>query len=37
MYNKKTEIEDMRSTKKQLLRDPDIEPSCDVIAEALGE
>ena len=36
MDNKKTEIEDIRSTKKQLLRDPDIEPSSDVIAEALG-
>ena len=37
MDNRETEIEDMQSTKKQLLRDPDIEPSSDVIAEALGE
>ena len=37
MDNKKTEIEDIRSNKKQLLRDPVIEPSSDVIAEALGE
>lgn len=36
MDNRETEIEDMQSTKKQLLRDPDIEPSSDVIAEALG-
>ena len=37
MDNRETEIEAIRSTKKQLLRDPDIEPSSDVIAEALGE
>ena len=37
MDNRETEIEDMQSTKKQLLRDPVIEPSSDVIAEALGE
>ena len=36
MDNKKTEIEDIRSNKKQLLRDPVIEPSSDVIAKALG-
>ncbi len=36
MDNRETEIEDMQSTKKQLLRDPVIEPSSDVIAEALG-
>ncbi len=27
----------MRSTKEQLLRNPDIEPSSEVIAKALGE
>ena len=37
MDNRETEIEDMQSTKKQLLRNPDIEPSSDVIAKALGE
>jgi len=35
--NKKLETEDMRSTKGQLLRNPDIEPSSDVIAKGLGE
>jgi len=33
----KLETEDMRSTKGQLLRNPDIEPSSDVIAKGLGE
>jgi len=27
----------METTKEQLLRNPDIEPSSDVIAKALGE
>lgn len=36
MDNKKPETEVMRST-EQLLRNPDIEPSSDVIAKALGE
>ncbi|MFA6935628.1 MAG: DUF3788 family protein [Sphaerochaetaceae bacterium] len=33
----KKETEEMRSTKEQMLRDPDIQPSTDVIAKALGE
>jgi len=37
MDNKKPKTEDMRSTKEQLLRNPDIKPSSDVIAKALGE
>ena len=37
MDSKKPETEVMRSTKEQLLRNPDIEPSSDVIAKALGE
>lgn len=36
MDNKKLETEIMRST-EQLLRNPDIEPSSDVIAKALGK
>lgn len=36
MDNKKPETEDLRSA-IQLLRNPDIEPSSDVIAKALGE
>ena len=36
MDNRETEIEDIRSNKKQLLRVSVIEPSSDVIAEALG-
>lgn len=37
LTNKKAKAEDMKSTKKQLLRNPDIKPSSDVIAKALGE
>jgi chitinase len=37
MDNKKPETEEMRSTKEQLLINPDIQPSSDVIAKALGE
>jgi hypothetical protein len=37
MDNKKTETEVMRSTKEQMLRNPDVQPSSDVIAKALGE
>lgn len=33
----KKETEEMRSTKEQMLRNPDIQPSTDVIANALGE
>ena len=36
MDNKKSETEVMKST-KQLLRNPDIDPSSEVIAKALGE
>lgn len=34
---KKPETEVMRSTKEQMLRNPDIQPSSDVIAKALGK
>jgi len=37
MDNNKPETEVIRSTKEQLLRNPDIEPTSDVIAKALGE
>lgn len=37
MDNKKPEGENMKSNEEQLLRDPEIEPSSDVIAKALGE
>lgn len=37
MENKKKEAAVMKSTRVQLLRNPDIEPSSDVIAKALGE
>jgi len=37
MDKAKREKEAMKSNKEQLLRDPDIEPSSDVIAKALGE
>lgn len=37
MENKKPETEVTQSTKKQLLRNPDIQPTPDVIAMALGE
>lgn len=36
MKNKKKETEVMKSTKQQLLRNPDIQPSSDIIANALG-
>ncbi|MHB1453081.1 MAG: DUF3788 family protein [Saccharofermentanales bacterium] len=37
MGNIKQKTEDMKSTKKQLLRNPDIQPTNDVVAKALGE
>ena len=37
MDNKKPKTEDMRSIKTQLLRNPDIEPTSDAIAKALGD
>ena len=37
MESNKPETKGMRSPKQQLLRDPDIQPTDDVIAEALGE
>ena len=37
MENKKPENEVMKSTKQQLLRNPDIQPTNDVVAKALGE
>ena len=37
MKNKKPKTEDMKSTEDLLLRNPDIKPSMDVIAKALGE
>ena len=37
MENKKPETEVKKSTKQQMLRNPDIQPSSDVIAKALGE
>ena len=37
MEKKKPEMQVMKSTSQQLLRNPDIEPSSDVIAKALGE
>lgn len=37
MENKKPETEVMKSTKQQLLRNPDIQPTNDVVAKALGE
>jgi hypothetical protein len=37
MENKKPETEGMKSTKQQLLRNPDIQPTNDVVAKALGE
>jgi hypothetical protein len=37
MEKKKTESEVMKSTRQQLLRNPEIQPTGDVIAKALGE
>ena len=37
MENKKPENVVMKSTKQQLLRNPDIQPTNDVVAKALGE
>lgn len=37
MEKNKTETEVMKSIKQQLLRDPDVQPTNDVIAQALGE
>lgn len=37
MKNNKPETEEMKSTKQQLLRNPDIQPTNDVISKVLGE
>jgi len=37
MENKKPQTEVMKSTRQQLLRNPDIQPTNDIVAKALGE
>ncbi len=37
MEDNKTQTEVMKSVKQQLLRDPDVQPTNDAIAQALGE
>ncbi len=37
MENRKMDTEVIKSTRQQLLRNPDIQPTADVIAKALGE